>query len=183
MRNEVCYQNEYSFYFNTYQDFPSLLTGMLQRIAKELLCYKDGYIFVRKDGFREWMELISLVSPTLFIAAFLIDYFKEKDIANPSAIKDFSNLFLTQFEHTAQPLAYIPELSYLIDKKGLNDLHIHLNGSTESDSVWLYILANPYKTAKDYSKVYNSKDNVRILTEQTIANCTSEIFLNRILEA
>ena len=79
---------------------------------------------------------------------------------------EFIGKALSQFAYTAQPIPFLPDLNFLIrETNGLNDLHIHLNGSTESDIIWQYMLHNPLVTLKHYETAYR-KDSVKKLGEQ-----------------
>lgn len=184
MQNDAFYDSMGEMYLNKYHSLGEFLYQMPQMMAKELLCKKNGSIFIQKEKLETWTEVISFIPPTFFIAAFVLENFRMSILSSKNALIDFINTNLIQFIHTAQPVAYIPELNYLLDEnKGLNDLHIHLNGSTESDAIWQYMLHNPYKTLKDFMEVYTTKTAVRKLTEQTIANFTPYTLLEQLKRA
>lgn len=182
--NDAFYEGMGEMYLDDYHSLAEFLYKMPQRVAQDLLCRKSGAIFVQKEKLDTWMEVISFVPPTFFIAAFVLEKFRMSILSTRNTFIDFINTNLIQFIHTAQPIAYIPELNYLLNENnGLNDLHIHLNGSTESDAVWQYMIHNPYKTLKDFMEVYTAKAAVRKLTEQTIANFTPYTLLERLKKA
>lgn len=184
IQNDAFYDSMGEMYLNRYHSLAEFLYRMPRLIANDLLCRKNGSIFVQKEKLETWMEVISFIPPTFFIAAFVSDKFRISLLSSKNTLIDFINEILIQFIHTAQPIAYIPELNYLLDEnKGLNDLHIHLNGSTESDAIWQYMIHNPYKTLKDFMEVYNTKAAVRKLTEQTIADFTPLKLLERLKNA
>ena len=184
MKNDAFYENLGDMYLDKYRNLPELLYKMPRDVAKDILCFRDGFVFVKKEKFEKWMELISFIPPTLFIAAFLMDRFTLSMLSRPAELCTFIKTHLSQFVHTAQPLVYIPELNFLIsENEGLNDLHIHLNGSTETDAIWHYMIHNPYRTLKDFMYVYNNNSMVRKHTEQTIANFTPVILLERLKRA
>lgn len=184
MQNDAFYDSIGEMYLNQYHSLGEFLWQMPQMISKKLFCKKNGSIFIQKEKLETWMEVISFIPPTFFIAAFVLENFRISTLSSRNSLIDFINANLIQFIHTAQPIAYIPELNYLLDgNKGLNDLHIHLNGSTESDAIWQYMLHNPYKTMRDFMEVYTTKATVRKLTEQTIANFTPYTLLERLKKA
>ncbi len=97
---------------------------------------------------------------------------------------EFANCFLKQFKHTVQLLPYIPAFNYIMEKEGgLNDLHLHLNGTTETDVLWNLLLRSPYKMAKDYQDAYESKAAVRKLSEQIISDFTPLRLYERMKQA
>ena len=184
MKNDAFYENLGDMYLNKYRNLSELLYKMPKEVATEILCFRDGFVFIKKEKFEKWMELISFIPPTLFIAAFLMDRFTLPMLSRPNELCAFIKTYLSQFVHSAQPLVYIPELNFLISKdEGLNDLHIHLNGSTETDAIWHYMIHNPYRTLKDFMYVYNNNAMVRKHTEQTIANFTPLSLLERLKRA
>lgn len=181
MQNDAFYDGMGEMYLNKYQTLAQFLYQMPQKIAQKMLCIKNGAVFIRKEKLEAWMDVIAFIPPAFLIAAFLLDKFRTSILSSKKSLIDFIDAYASQFVHTAQPIAYMPELNYLLEESnGLNDLHIHLNGSTESDAIWQYMIHNPYKTLKDFMEVYTNKAAVRKLTEQTIANFTPDTLLERL---
>ncbi len=150
-----------------YRDLPDLIGGIPYDLAKEYLISVNHELYVKADRFTEWMELIKQFPPLLLISAFFADKFTSALQKDRRKMMEFANCFLKQFKHTVQLLPYIPAFNYIMEKEGgLNDLHLHLNGTTETDVLWNLLLRSPYKMTKDYQDAYESKAAVRKLSEQ-----------------
>lgn len=121
---------------------PQLLTRGLSDLAAIYIREKHTQMYIEKEYFGRWQELLTFCPPLLLIAAFLWN--KYNGITIPASC--FSNV-----KYTALLSPDIPELRE--QKKvsgGFNDLHIHLNGSTETDVVWQDALNNPHVFRKYY---------------------------------
>lgn len=166
----------------TYQSLAELLWLFPYEMSKDYLYQINGFLYVKANRFDGWMNMLCQCPPLFLIAGFFIDKFTLSLLQRPNDLKEFTSRFLRQFENTAQLLPYIKELNYLIDESGgLNDLHIHLNGSTESDIIWSYVLRNPHKTIKDYKEVFNNKNGkVRRLSEQIAPGMCPEVLKERL---
>lgn len=162
----------------------SLSDLMLQvplRIARKYILMKDRMLRVKGELFSEWMDVIVDVPPSLFIAAALLDEFHQQD-TGPGTLR-FAKQYLKPFEHTSLLPPFIPEFDYWINRaEGLEDLHIHLNGSTETDIVWRYILAHPYESTKLMKEKFQMRA-VRKLTTIVTPNFNPKQFLDRLQEA
>jgi len=130
-----------------------VLSKGLFGIAEDHLEFRRNRIHVKQDKQNDWQELITQIPPLVLQAAFL---HKHKPLTDKktSAIQDyFKDVILPNARYTALPHPYIPQLENYIEKKnGLHDLHVHLNGSTETDIAWQDFLVAPdkiYKELKD----------------------------------
>lgn len=95
----------------------------------EMLYWRDGHIYVKDELFEEWQLVVTKVSPLHIISYFI--YHHEYDIT-----------ICDKFAHSLLPSIFNKNLDYLARKYSFNDLHIHLNGSTEADFIWLELLNN-----------------------------------------
>lgn len=184
LRHDSYYEGLAKNALDTYQDLPDLIGGIPHDLAKEYLIWVNHELYVKADRFAGWMELIRQFPPLLLIAAFFLDKFTSGLLKDKRQIMEFTNCFLKQFKHTVQLLPYIPAFNYIMEKeKGLNDLHLHLNGTTETDVLWNFLLRDPYKMAKDYQYVYANKAAVRKLSEQIIPGFTPARLYERMKQA
>ena len=118
----------------------------LSNLADEYLEFRRNRIHVKQEMQNKWQSLLPFIPPLVLQAAFLhknnglIDY-------SPAGIQDyFMNEILPNAKYTALPYPYIPQLeNYIKEKNGLHDLHMHLNGSTETDIAWQDFIKNPNK--------------------------------------
>lgn len=116
--------------------------GLIQ-LANDFLERRNNRIYVRIEKFNAWQEQIAYIPPMLLISAYIF-----KNVI--SSITDItSNSFYNQYiapnlGNTSLIPPYISQLEELKkENNGFNDLHIHLNGTMETDSVWLDILHYP----------------------------------------
>lgn len=153
--------------------------------ANKFLMRQQGLTYVRSEYFKEWMSLVVRVPPLWILAAHRLDEFNPDCLKScPETLRMIQKMNLLQFEHSAQPVPYIPDLHYFVEKEaGLDDLHIHLNGSTETDIVWSYMLRYPHRAVRNYSKAYHSKETVKKLSEQVMPGVTPQKLLERLSHA
>ncbi|RZK43675.1 MAG: hypothetical protein EOO90_01920 [Pedobacter sp.] len=122
----------------------------LYRIAKEHLEFRQDKIFVKQLKLNAWQQLIAYIPPLLLQSAFLA---VERPLlgTHPQALSNYlKNYILPNIKHTALPHPFIPQLEqYVASQGGLNDLHMHLNGSTETDIAWQDFLESPDKIYKE----------------------------------
>lgn len=123
---------------------PQLLTRGLSDLAEIYIREEHAQMYIEKEHFGQWQELLTFCPPLPLIAAFLWN--KYRGIAIPSSC--FQNV-----KYTALLSPDIPELrEHKNQSGGFNDLHIHLNGSTETDIVWQDALSNPHAFRKYYKQ-------------------------------
>jgi len=139
--------------FDDIDSIASILCKGLFHIAEDHLEFRRNRIHVKQDKQNDWQELITRVPPLILQAAFLHEH-KTLTDKKTSAVQDyFKDVILPNARYTALPYPYIPQLeNYIEVKNGLHDLHMHLNGSTETDIAWQDFLFAPdkiYKELKD----------------------------------
>lgn len=152
------------------KNLQDLLTDGLYRLSCEYLEMVGNKICVKAEKFNEWQFFIADIPPLLLQMAFLsgnkiLNYTNFDDVAN--YYKDY---ILPNCHYTAIPSPHIPEMESInkLDK-GFNDLHIHLNGSTEFDLVWQFCLRYP-STVQYYFSQKSGIDFVKELCEQEHVN-------------
>ena len=153
------------------------ITTGLGRIATEYLELRETRIYVKQSMFNKWQELITYIPPMLLQVAFLHNEKPLIEITLDSCREYYTNTLYRNFKNTSLPSPYIPQLlSYINDKKGLNDLHMHLNGSTETDAVWQDMLFRP-------EKAHFALQNKKIKEQLEQEDATSEYFFESLLIA
>lgn len=148
-------------YKNVIQDFMDdksvgALTIYSFKELSNMLEFRGDRVYVKKESFERWQEIILSVSP-LSIISYLI-YAR----SNKSFRTDVKSLISSIFDKSALPSIFDPQLDHLIEKDGLNEMHMHLTGTTEADIVWHDALGNP---TKFYSFLVKSLTNSTV-TEQ-----------------
>lgn len=162
-----------------------LMVSLPCQWANKYLIRHLNYTYVNAECFNEWMDLIGRIPPLWLLAAQRLDDFCLDDLKREGdTLKMIERLNLLQFQYSAQPVPYIPDLHYFVEKgNGLDDLHIHLNGSTETDGAWYYMLSHPHRTISAFVQSYKSKESVRKLSEQVMPGVTPKKLLNRLSNA
>ena len=116
--------------------------GLIQ-LANDFLERRNNRIYVRIEKFNAWQEQIAYIPPMLLISAYIFNNVISSitDITSDS----FYNQYIApNLGNTSLIPPYISQLEELKkENNGFNDLHIHLNGTMETDSVWLDILHYP----------------------------------------
>jgi len=144
--------------FDGINSLSEILNKGLFRIADNHLELKNNRIYVKQEKQNEWQELITRIPPLVLQATFLhihkpLASRKTCDVQNY-----FKNIILPNARYTALPYPYIPQLEeYIKQKNGLHDLHIHLNGSTETDIAWQDFLKAPDKVYKELNNSYEKQ--------------------------
>lgn len=163
------------------ENLADLMLKIPERIVEKYLVSKNGQLRVKGELFSEWMDLIVEVPPSLFIAMSLQNVFQREDAM--TGITKFAETYLKPFAHTSLIPPYLPEFDYWINQsEGLEDLHIHLNGSTETDIIWRYMLAHPYESAKQMEEKEHQRE-VKKLATIVASNFNPEQFLQRLKTA
>lgn len=145
--------------FKGIEDLSDVLHKGLFRIADKHLEFQRNRIHVKQDKQNDWQELITRIPPLVLQAAFLHKHRPITDKTTNGVQDYFKNVILPNAKYTALPHPYIPQLEYFIkEKKGMHDLHMHLNNSTETDITWQDFLMTPDKVGKELMDSF--KDNL-----------------------
>jgi hypothetical protein len=120
-----------------------LFTQGLIQLANDFLEERNNRIYVKIDKFNAWQEQIAYIPPMLLICAFIFKNLVStiNDIGSHSF---YNQVIAPNLGNTSLIPPYIPQLEELKkESHGLNDLHIHLNGTVETDTLWLDFLHYP----------------------------------------
>jgi len=113
-------------------------------------------IYVKRQRWQQWQETLLQVPPLLLICARFSQHFL---VERHFRLLDLQPLF-QQISATCLPSVYLPDLEQRIFKQGIADLHIHLNGSIETDLLWGGVLQRPQAFLNEYVKAKsNNKVN------------------------
>jgi len=104
---------------------------VLGRLAERYLERRAGRLVVRHDAFGEWHELLPFISPLSVIVAFLV-----AEGRGSGQGVDPRAWLAEEIGETALLGPYDRGLDDLVEREGLHELHMHLNGSTELDVLW-----------------------------------------------
>lgn len=152
--------------FNDINNIEDLLTNGLSNIAQKYLQLEKLKIIVKENNQNDWQQLITYLPPLVLKMALLHKENQIKAIDKSSCREYYHKNILPNTLYTSIPSPFIKSLDEIICiQKGLNDLHIHLNGSTEIDMVWQDFLTFPDKIYKELKSGYK-KSFVREQFEQ-----------------
>lgn len=149
---------------------------VLQSLAERYLERCDGRIAVRYELFSEWHELLPFLSPLAIIVAFLV-----VENRGPAPGEDVRYFLAREIGETAIISASDPGLDDLISRKGLNEMHMHLNGSTEIDVIWPDACAMPAAIYAELKEAQNKHPEASAeLYEQLEPGLTPQDFYRRL---
>ncbi|MGO8072920.1 hypothetical protein AB9F41_10470 [Rhizobium leguminosarum] len=111
---------------------------VLRRLSARYLERRDGRVMVRLDRFAEWHHLLPFISPLAVVVCFLVE-----NGARTEPTDDPRDFLQRELGDTAIIGAHDLALDDLIERKGLHEMHMHLNGSTELDILWSDASRNP----------------------------------------
>lgn len=150
-----------------------LMCGMPVEMANEYLTLQGGRLYVKGEMFEEWMEHIISIPPSFFIAGYWLKAFSLSLLQSKSEVNRFVKTHLSAFAYTTMLHPFLPELKYWVEQTdGLHDLHVHLNGTTETDAIWTYMLHHQDEAINDFLKIYKKQSSIRKLAEQTFPGFT-----------
>ena len=121
-----------------YRDFslPGLLGSCLRELAEYYFCFRHHMLWIKPERYASWQRLLTRQPPLPLMAAAMLDPAGERAKENLRLKRNFQTV-------SCLPSLYHPFLEEMIREEGLSDLHIHLNGTTEFDSLWQDALQQP----------------------------------------
>jgi adenosine deaminase len=135
----------------------SLLSSGLHRLSDHHLHLQNNTVYVKVEAWPDWQELLTFCSPLPCISALL---WKEKfrpGITDPVQLTEFMQQYIEpNTRYTCLPHPFFPALEWLLRDGGLPDLHVHLNGATETDTAWQIFLGNPEEIYKELRNVHQN---------------------------
>ena len=135
------------------QTLSSFLCKSLTSLAREYLEFRHDSFYVKADKLQSWQMLLCHVSPLPILSAAVFD---ETNLPREKSERVLSGML----RYSSLPGCYDARLNDMIRSQSrlgdqgpqarrfkgrgrLYELHMHLNGSTEATSTWLYYLARP----------------------------------------
>jgi adenosine deaminase len=163
-RPDHFYQNYLDHRVGQEDNHAALLLKSLRDLATSHLAVRASRVVVHAEMFGEWQNLLPFISPLLVIVARLLE--DGDSLTNIRTDQDAARrIRAADIRYTALPCVWDPALDDLIREQGLNEMHMHLNGSTELDKVWLAALTNPSGFFAEVRKA-DDKEMVRELYDQ-----------------
>lgn len=154
--------------FNGLRTLGDVLSNGMYHLAEEYLEWKDseGKVYTKAEKQNEWQLLISYIPP-LYMQALMI-WKHAPWCENINLIDYIHDVLSKNIVYTAMPNPYILPLKQIVkDNEGLCDLHIHLNGTLETDIIWQDYLVDPDKAYADLKKAYCNGKVIEQYSQQT----------------
>lgn len=119
----------------------------LPRLVGNFLVYRNGMFNVLREHFETWQELITRMSPVVLTSCAIAA--KHNFPSDPASLNRMQAMdYIRRYIHPQLGMSTLvtvrePMVEDMIAREGLADLHVHLNGSTEMDKIWLRALLRP----------------------------------------
>lgn len=131
------------------------LSAYLTHLLSEASSYyletnNNSRLIVNKEKFSGWQTVITEVPPLIPVVHCMLTNWGKPPLDNRSKLASYFDRFIKpQVRYSALPTIRDARLDELIARLGLDDLHLHLNGSTEIEVVWRDALHKPVAFTKE----------------------------------
>lgn len=134
--------------------FSEVFTVGIPRLADEFLDIWHYRVYVVGERFNDWQMLLPEIPPLLLMATRIWKEFGPE--IEPMSV--FASKYIKpSLYHTALPSPYLPEMKTMEKEiRGFSDLHIHLNGTVETDLTWHDILRYPEMVYAEIKEAYRN---------------------------
>ncbi|MDO5657184.1 MAG: hypothetical protein Q4G36_02540 [Paracoccus sp. (in: a-proteobacteria)] len=123
-------------------DLPNMLGVLAETFLREA---PDGSLRVRSRLIGYWQDLILVVPPLLISSAWIYRRVRPKALNNHRDRRDAVNRMARWLCDSTLPVDDDPALDHLCRQHGLDEVHMHLMGTTEAEKVWCDALRTPQK--------------------------------------
>lgn len=103
---------------------------VLGALAERFVERRAGRLRIKAEAFEDWRQALPMISPLAVIVAHLVAE------GGPPAGDDPRPFLRRELGDSALLAPVNPFLEAMIERDGLNEMHMHLNGSTEADILW-----------------------------------------------
>lgn len=146
-------------------DFVDLLPSLLHSLAETFLCEgSDGSIRVRSRLLDLWQDLILVVPPLLISCSWMTSrLLAGGDLSPPpDRQREVARRLARWLCDSTLPVDDSPFLDYICRTHGLDEVHMHLNGTTEAEKVWCDALKRPDKVVGQLLKAKLRDSGLRV---------------------
>lgn len=147
------------------QTLANMLNSTLYGMVEKHLSWESEKLYISKERdevFSSWQNTITEV-PSLPLLAHAI---WRKVLANGGDERAREILALKVIGNSLQPSLHVPLLDDEIRREGLHELHMHLNGTTEPDLVWLHAIGSPRRAFREFQKIFSQQKSTQELLLQ-----------------
>lgn len=155
--------------FNGINSLSDCITHGVTNLASSHLEIFEKTVYVKSNMQNKWQEIMTYIPPLIMQSAVLA---KNEYPSNTDIIKYYMDYVFHNTKHTSIPSTKIKQLDhYVNEKKGLHDLHMHLNGALETDLVWQDYLYDPTSIYHDLINAFkNEKVREQFEQESSLLN-------------
>lgn len=109
---------------------------------------------VQARKMNDWQELIAIMPPLVLQVALLHQAYPLCAVVeDQDYLELYKDKLLPNLRHTALPTPYVQQLeAFMFKSGGFHDLHIHLNGTTETDVAWQTFLSQPDRVYNEFKQ-------------------------------
>lgn len=167
------------------------LFAALQALVREFLELRHGNVRVRRDLLGAWQQGLAsrMSSIPVQAAADVLLGAGQYVTASSNLMQSFSSgretaLWRRQIVPLLRP-EEAPVADY-VEREGLHETHLHLNGSTYAEICWLRALRSPHVESRKFVEAWTSGPHVarvRELVGQASPDLTPQVFYKHVLTA
>ena len=153
-------RNYRDMYFSGKSSLSAIIGTTYERLSRDHLEVSGNAVHVRPEVFTKWQVLLTWMPPLPLVAFAIQKQWRLSELRRPDLLRDYiEDYILPNSGFTALPTPLLPDLQALLrDEQGLSDIHIHLNGTTEVDHVWLHSLENPFDYYQEQRNILQSEE-------------------------
>lgn len=135
-----------------YESLSELVVGTVGWMSRTFL-QENGHLHfcVPTERFEAWQEILTDVPPLLIVS----DALRRRrpfgaSLPKLQALEFLEQVVRPQVRFSSLPTVREPRLDYLIRSAGIDEMHMHLNGGTEVELVWIDAMANPVSFSQQF---------------------------------
>jgi hypothetical protein len=113
-------------------------------------------VHIKSERFAEWQDHLSRIAPGGVIACYVARHTEAEDLT-PERLRKCVKRY---FSNTTILFPWDPLVEEYVEREGLHEAHMHLNGSTEIDIAWQHTMENRGNVLKEISSAYQKKKQV-----------------------
>ncbi len=156
----------------------------LQSLIDEYLEVQHGEVRVQSKNFGAWQQgVVSRLScaPIQALADVVFDVGRYRSLRSSSQAHGWHDRSKSPWGRQIMPLLRSEEapLSDYVEREGLHETHLHLNGSTHAEVCWLRAIRDPRAEVRDFVTAWSrskNSDRVRELVKQANPQLTPLVF-------
>lgn len=158
------------------------IVGTLRMLNEEMVEWRGRHLYVKRDEAQHWIDTTARVSPLLLRVVAMREKFGPLPVSDENERADFVQAkFLPALGHSMVIAPYDTAFQHIVETQGLAESHMHLNGTTETDIVWIDILENRRNVMREIREAsVKSPEIVTEFFQQVDPSLSLELFATRL---